>query len=154
MTPSTPRPTTEPTPAALPRVGVAVLVQRQGRVLLGRRRGAHGAATWALPGGHLEFGESPSACARRELAEETGLHATRLHAGPYTNDVFSAEGRHYVTLFMLAEVADGEPQLLEPDKCDGWHWCDWHALPQPLFQPVQSLLASGWAPPEGVQLTR
>lgn len=129
------------------RVGVAVLVQRQGRVLMGRRRGSHGAATWALPGGHLEFGETPADCARRELAEETGLQATHLVPGPYTNDVFSAEGRHYVTLFLLAEVAAGDPQVLEPDKCEGWHWCDWHALPQPLFQPLQSLVASGWAPP-------
>lgn len=129
------------------RVGVAVLVQRQGRVLMGRRRGSHGAATWALPGGHLEYGETPADCARRELAEETSLQATHLVPGPYTNDVFSAEGRHYVTLFLLAEVAAGDPQVLEPDKCEGWHWCDWHALPQPLFQPLQSLVASGWAPP-------
>lgn len=129
------------------RVGVAVLVQRQGRVLLGRRHGSHGAATWALPGGHLEFGEDIETCARRELAEETGLQATRLVAGPYSNDVFSAEGRHYVTLFMLADVAPGEPQLLEPDKCEGWHWCNWQALPQPLFLPLQNLVASGWVPP-------
>ena len=42
----------------IPRVGVGVIVQRDGRILLGKRLGAHGEGTWALPGGHLEFGES------------------------------------------------------------------------------------------------
>ena len=54
-------------------VGVGVLVLRDGRVLLGLRRGAHGAGTWALPGGHLEFNETVAACATRETLEETGL---------------------------------------------------------------------------------
>jgi 8-oxo-dGTP diphosphatase len=34
----------------------------------------------------------------------------------------------------------GELQLLEPHKCDGWLWFDCHALPTPLFSPVQSLI--------------
>ena len=39
-------------------IGVGVIVLRGGRVLLGRRRGSHGADSWALPGGHLEEGET------------------------------------------------------------------------------------------------
>jgi 8-oxo-dGTP diphosphatase len=129
-----------------PRIGVAVLVQRDGRVLLGRRQGAHGADSWALPGGHLEFGETIEACARRELLEETGLDLRSMAAGPYTNDLFEAEGRHYVTLFVLATVDAGEPRVMEPDKCAGWGWFDWSALPQPLFQPLSTLWRSGFVP--------
>lgn len=40
------------------RVGVAAVILREGRVLLGERIGSHGAHTWATPGGHLEWGES------------------------------------------------------------------------------------------------
>ncbi len=131
---------------AAPRVGVGVIVMRGGRVLLGERSGSHGAGSWALPGGHLEFGESVEACARRETLEETGLTLTRIERGPWTSDVFAAEGRHYVTLFMLAEAGSGEAQRLEPEKCRGWQWCEWSALPQPLFAPLATLVASGFVP--------
>jgi len=42
----------------VPRVGLGVLIIKDGKVLLGRRKGAHGEGTWAPPGGHLECGES------------------------------------------------------------------------------------------------
>jgi 8-oxo-dGTP diphosphatase len=131
----------------VPRIGVAVIVVREGRVLLGQRLGAHGEGTWALPGGHLEFGETIEGCAGRELAEETGLHADDFSPGPFTNNVLASKGLHYVTLFMLAHEAVGEPERLEPDKCAGWHWFPWSALPSPLFSPLASLQQSGFVPP-------
>ena len=79
-----------------------MLVVRDGRLLLGERLGSHGAGTWAPPGGHLEYGENPDACARRELIEETGLTADAMLPAAYTSDVFEAEGLHYVTLFVVA----------------------------------------------------
>lgn len=42
-------------------------------VLVGRRKGSHGAGLWALPGGWLEWGEPLDAAGARELAEETGI---------------------------------------------------------------------------------
>lgn len=125
------------------RVGVGVLIVRDGRVLLGERRGSHGAGTWAPPGGHLEHGEGAESCARRETAEETGLALGTVARGPYTVDTI--DGRHYVTLFVLA-TAEGEPRLLEPEKCAGWSWHAWIALPSPLFAPLGTLVAEGWQP--------
>lgn len=126
-----------------------MIVQRCGLVLLGERigaHGAHGAHTWALPGGHLEFGETPERCARREVQEESGLEIHSLARGPYTSDVFEAEGRHYVTLFVLAHSDSGQAQRMEPAKCLRWGWFAWSELPAPLFKPLQTLVDIGYAP--------
>lgn len=48
----------DPTP--VPRVAVVVFLLKGRSLLLGRRRSAVGNATYALPGGHLEFGQSLS----------------------------------------------------------------------------------------------
>lgn len=71
-----------------PQVGVGVLILRDGKVLLGRRKGSHGAGCWSAPGGHLEFGEAVEDCALREALEETGLALSELRHGPFSNDVF------------------------------------------------------------------
>lgn len=126
----------------VPQVGVGVLIFRDGRLLLGCRKGSHGAGCWSAPGGHLEFGESPEACARREVLEETGLTLGHIVRGPWVNDVFVSEQKHYVTLFCIAHLpaGEGEPENLEPEKCEGWQWFDWHDLPQPLFLPLKNLI--------------
>ena len=129
-----------------PRVGVGVLVLRGDLLLLGHRAGAHGAGTWAPPGGHLEFGETVAQCALREVLEETGLEVGSLRQGPYTSDFFASAGKHYVTLFIVARWVSGEPKVLEPTKCLGWHWFRWSELPQPLFQPLQTLRLTGFDP--------
>lgn len=51
----------------------ATLLERDGKVLLVREGKPSVADTWNLPGGRLEPGEGPVACARREAKEETGL---------------------------------------------------------------------------------
>ena len=132
----------------LPRVGVGVIVLREGLVLLGKRKGSHGAGTWALPGGHLEFRESVEDCARRETEEETGLRLKTIRPGPYTNDVVASEARHYVTVFVQASAEGGEPQILEPEKCEGWAWFKWSELPENLFLPLKNLLKQGFTPNE------
>jgi 8-oxo-dGTP diphosphatase len=128
-----------------PYIGVAVIVVRNGRVLLGKRKHAHGAGTWQFPGGHLEYGESIEACARRELFEETGLSVVNLRTGPVTNDIFENEKKHYVTLFVIADHEKGEAQVKEPDKCFGWDWFRWSELPRPHFLPVANLLAQNFS---------
>ncbi|WP_395092827.1 NUDIX hydrolase [Armatimonas sp.] len=132
----------------LPRVGVAVLLLREGKLLLGQRVGTHGAGTWAPPGGYLEFGESLEVCARREVLEETGLIIGELRDGPYTNTLFEAEGKHSVTLFLLADCPEslGQPKRREPEKCIGWSWHDWAQLPEPLFATLAQLKESGFIP--------
>ncbi len=119
---------------------------RGGAVLLGRRLGAHGPGTWAFPGGKVSAGENPAEAVGRELLEETGLRATKVSPITWTNDFFPEAGLHYVTLHHLVE-ADGEPQVLEPDKAAEWIWWrDLEQLPEPVFGPAAALWATGWRP--------
>lgn len=130
------------------KVGVGVMIFRDGCVLLGKRRGAHGADTWALPGGHLEFGESIQRCAQREVLEETGIVVLRVRNAAFTNDFFEKERLHYVTLFVVAEEWSGTPAVMEPSKCKEWAWFDWEKLPSPLFVPLENLKKQGFVPPD------
>ncbi len=79
----------------------------------------------------------------RETLEETGLVLGTITMGPVTNDIFIAEEKHYITIFMIGEYIGGEPQLLEPEKCTEWRWFAFDALSSPLFLPVSNMLAHG-----------
>ena len=63
----------------VPAVAYILPLLDDGRVVLIRQyRPIVGAEIWELPAGTIEAGESPAACARRELVEEAGYEAGRL----------------------------------------------------------------------------
>lgn len=129
-----------------PKVGVGVIVTRDQKVLLGKRRNAHGDGTWSFPGGHLEFGEEPEDCAIRETLEETGIRIKNLRRSAYTNDIFRKENKHYITLYIISEYDSGTVKIMEPEKCERWEWFDWDNLPEPLFLPIENLLKDKFNP--------
>lgn len=122
-----------------PKVGVSVVIYSRGCVLLGRRKAEHGNGLIGFPGGHLEMGEDPIDCAIRELKEETGLDLKGPYFHGMTNDVFGPD-KHYITIFIGGTV-DGEPQNLEPDKCEGWEWMNVDTInDDDLFLPVRNFI--------------
>lgn len=127
-------------PGSFPKVGVAVIIMRENQVLLLRRRNSHGAGSWAVPGGHLEFGENPEQCVAREAFEETGLRVSGLRFFALTNDVFDEENKHYITIWLLAEDFNGEAKVNAPEELSEVAWFAWDSLPTPLFLPFQNLL--------------
>ena len=123
------------------KVGVGCIIVRDGKILLIRRTGSHGSGTWSVPGGHIEFGESPSQTAVRETKEETGIDIEGADLVGITNDVFEEEGKHYVTLWMRScGVPWGEIVLNERESSDAG-WFDPAHLPSPRFIPFDNLLA-------------
>ena len=74
-----------------PSVGVAVLIWKDGKILLYERAGSHGHGTWSIPGGHLEYGESWERCARREVLEEIGVTLKNVRYLATTNDIFEKD---------------------------------------------------------------
>ena len=124
-----------------PLVGIGVLIfNHKNEVLLGNRINSHGSQTWARPGGHLELGESFEICSIRETKEETGLDIKDLKFFAVTNDIFEAENKHYVSIFMKCNFPEGQVvHNMEPDKISQWEWVDWDNLPENLFLPLKNL---------------
>lgn len=135
-----------------PLVGVALIVMKlaEKEVLLGKRKGAHGAGTWNFPGGKLEY-ETIKERAIIELAEETGLSDKNVRlideqTWRVTEDFFR-EGLHYITHYLRGEHVSGIPRVIEPDKCGEWKWYQWQNLPRDnLFTPVRNLIKLDYNP--------
>ena len=123
-------------------VGVSILLKKGDRILLEKRQHTtHGNGTWGPPSGHIDFGETPEQTAIRETLEETGVKIGDVKFRVITNDVFEKEQMHYITLWFDANYVSGEPTVHSPQEESEVGWFSWHDLPQPLFLPLQNLLA-------------
>ncbi len=129
------------------RVGVGCWVQDpNGQTLFGHRLSKHGWGTWAPPGGHLEFGETPEQCAARELIEETNIYLkpNDFRIVGVTNDIFS-DDKHYVTIHCYAKLpVFRTAYVMEPDKCSGWYWMNADYMlkkhKEDLFLPAKNFI--------------
>lgn len=122
-----------------PAVGVGVFVWKDGKFLMGLRDGAHGAKSWSVPGGWLEFGESFEDCAKREVMEETGMKIKNIRFVAITNNIFKKEKVHSITVWLDSDWVSGQPQILEPHKFKDQKWHTFKDLPTPLFAPWKEL---------------
>jgi 8-oxo-dGTP diphosphatase len=116
-----------------PKVGVGVMILKDGKVLLARRKGSHGEGEYSFPGGHLEYMESFEDCAKREVREECGVEIQNIRF-LYLTNVKKYKPKHYVHIGLIADWKSGEPKTLEPEKAGEWKWCELNDLPEPLFE--------------------
>lgn len=117
------------------------MIMKNGQVLLGQRKNAHGAGEYSFAGGHLEYMESFEECAVRETKEECGLEITNIRFQLLANLKVYAP-KHYVHIGLVAEWLKGEPQVLEPDRMVDWQWYDLDNLPQPIFLGTKIIIDS------------
>ena len=121
-----------------PKVAAAVLIEKDGRVLLVRRANEPYRGLWTLPAGFVNGNEDPAEAAARECLEETGLnvHVTRVL------DVIAGRehkrGADFIIVY-LAEVVSGE--LMADDDADAAEWFARSELPPLAFQATQKILA-------------
>jgi 8-oxo-dGTP diphosphatase len=85
--------------------GAQAVIERDGRVLLGRRRQDPGRGLWDLPGGFLDEAEHPWAALKREVLEETGLEIEAVEfLGFWTERYFD---RYVLCITWLATSVGG-----------------------------------------------
>jgi 8-oxo-dGTP diphosphatase len=121
-------------------VGVSVLLLNgEGKVLLGERVNVSAAGLLSTPGGRIEQNETMFECAHRELLEETGVD---VHPGAFRLLGFKEHfrfGNHYIMIYVTA-FHYGTVVNKEPEKCKGWEWMDINGiLPDRCTEPQDIL---------------
>jgi len=124
-----------------PKVGIGVMIFKDGKVLLGKRKGSHGAGEYSFPGGHLDYMEFFAECARRETLEECGIEIQNIRFQFLANEKLYAP-KHYTHIGLTADWKSGEPKVLEPNKCESWSWYEVEKLPSPLFDTCRLAIDS------------
>ncbi len=123
------------------KVGIGIMILKDGKVLLAKRKGSHGEGEYAFPGGHLEYMESFEDCALREIKEECGIIVKNIRFQLLAN-VIAYAPKHYVHIGLLADWESGEPEVLEPEKSESWGWYDLDKIPKPIFKASLTTIAS------------
>ena len=129
-------------------VGVATLIIKNNKVLMGKRHddpekassALHGEGTWTIPGGKLDFGEELKEGAAREALEETGIKVNKENLKLISVGNEIVHDAHFVTLGFLAGEFTGEPRVMEPDEITEWRWFSFDNLPKPIFFPAEKVI--------------
>jgi 8-oxo-dGTP diphosphatase len=113
-----------------PRVGVGAVVIKDSKVLLVRRGIPPSEGFWAIPGGHVELGETLQETAEREILEETRIV---IKAGDpiYAFDLIERDdsGRirfHFIVVDVEGEYVSGEPR--GSDDALEARWLSWEEI--------------------------
>jgi mutator protein MutT len=111
-----------------PKLAVAVVLERDGAILLGQRgENTRAPGRWSFPAGFVERGEVVEAAAIREVREETGV---TVELGPLIG-LYSHEGEAVVLAVYAATAFAGEPAASDDLAAVGWFTLD--ALPELAF---------------------
>jgi 8-oxo-dGTP pyrophosphatase MutT (NUDIX family) len=131
-------------PGADPRAALDayLMLVRDGRVLMGRRRNTRFASDqWLLPAGRVEPGETVLAAAIREAREEIGIAL----APECLRLVYVMHARWQqqprVGFFFAVSSWQGEPVNAEPDKCAAIAWYPLSDLPADTVDYARVALA-------------
>lgn len=112
-------------------VAIVPLIDSETVLLIRQYRQAVGEVLLEIPAGTLEPGESPDACAQRELEEETGYQAQQMRRlfSQYLAPGYSQEVLHVY----LAESLQPTRQRLDEDELN-------ELVPTPLNQVTEMIL--------------
>ncbi len=110
-----------------------ILIKKEGEILLGRRKNTGYYDGWyGMPAGHVDAKELPIDAAIREAKEEIGIDISPkdiqfAHALYRTAHDITGDRSDY---FFMVTKWDGEPKIMESEKCDDLKWFNIEKLPE------------------------
>lgn len=122
-----------------PKVAAAVLIEKDGRVLLVRRVNEPFRGLWTLPAGFINGGEDPAEAATRECLEETGLRVRVTRVLEIISGREHPRGADFIIVYQ-AEPLGGE--LNPDDDADAVEWFARDQLPPLAFRATKKVLQS------------
>lgn len=122
------------------KVAVMILVEKDNRILLGRRKNTPWEnGKYNPPSGHVEEFETPLDAAVRETKEEVNIKINKEDL----KFVHADFGDNYIYFYFKAEKWQGEPKIMEPDKCDDLIWASYYDLPEMAGHIREAIQAIG-----------
>jgi mutator protein MutT len=110
------------------------------KILLTRRKGAWKSGFYSVPAGHLDGGETALEAMIREAKEEVGIVVERDDMHLVHTIHYKTLAGEYISFFFLADRWQGEPENLEPEKCDDVSWFPLDALPENTIPYIQQAI--------------
>ena len=122
-----------------PKVGVGVMVTREGRILLVRRAMNPEKGKWSIPAGFLDYGEDPVVTAEREVLEETNLHVSITGlVDVYYNQEALHQGGASIFILYRAHIVDGD--IRAGDDADKAEFFSVDDLPELAFASTRDAI--------------
>lgn len=93
---------------------------------------------WELPGGKIEFGETPEDAVKREIFEETGYNVIVKEIIPYTNVSvwqYPEFKQHTIVFSYLCELEDDNHVEIKDNRVNKCKWIDISEIEDHSFLP-------------------
>jgi 8-oxo-dGTP diphosphatase len=123
-----------------PGVGVAVIVIKDGKILLGEDLTKGDSVFYGVPGGHWESRESLADAIEREVLEEVGIKINELQLISVYDFFRYDKNRSYVTIGFKSKWKSGRLKDESETTRRNWAWFSINNLPENIFPPDRILI--------------
>lgn len=97
---------------------------------------------YSLIAGHLDGNEKASHAMIREAFEEAGIKIDNNDLIPVKVVHRHSSDDEYIDFFFITKKWEGEPKIMETDKCDDLSWFPVSELPENILPHVRQVIES------------